>query len=122
MTNVSIGDYSNNFSDHLPVELEMSLTVSPTMIEPNSSPYSVIWSKLTSLNLDEFSMIMEIALDMITIPQCLLHDSCLCNNDDHKFIIEKYFTEIVDAIKQADSILHRTVFLYSFLQKYKMKS
>ena len=109
---ISIGDYSNNFSDHLPVELEMSLTVSPTMIEPNSTggPYSVIWSKLTSLNLDEFSMIMEIALDMITIPQCLLHDSCLCNNDDHKFIIEKYFTEIVDAIKQADSILHRTVF------------
>ena len=113
VSNVVIGNYHDNFSDHLTVEVDLNLTLAKGgNVYSNSTNQSrnIIWSKLSSSNLAEFSATMEVALDLINIPSSVSHGSCLCTDDSHKFDIEMYCTEIVDAIRYADSVLERSVF------------
>ena len=73
-----IGDYHNNVSDHLPVEIELSLSFSVKSSRRNSRPPdNVIWSKLSPAELGHFSSTMEVALDLISILSCALHGNCL---------------------------------------------
>ena len=88
VTNISIGDYHDNHSDHLPVEIEMLLSTPNVNGRDNNHANnynSVIWSKLSPTDLDQFSYTMETALDHIIIPPSILHDQCLCTNDSHKY-------------------------------------
>ena len=113
VTNVSIGDYHDNHSDHLPVKMELSLHI-PSLNDRNknySKNYNgIIWSKLSSIELYHFSSTMETALDHIDIPNSILHGYCLCQDDSHKFDLELYFSRIIDCIMLADSVLERSCF------------
>ena len=111
VTSVKIGDYHDNLSDHLPVELELTVSFSnscPSNV--HSPPNRVIWSKLSSAELHNFSSTMELALDLINIPQCVLHGNCLCFDDEHMIQIEQYFSRLLKAIEVADATLPRSCF------------
>ena len=71
---------------------------------------NILWSKLSPNNLNNYSSTMETALDLIDIPPSILHGQYLCQDDTHKYDIELYFTQIVDSIMLADSMLKRTSF------------
>ena len=45
-----------------------------------------------------------------TIPSSILHGCHLCPDDYHKFDIESYFSQIIDCISLADSVLERSCF------------
>ena len=111
VSNVAIGEYHDNFSDHLPVEVDISLCLSDTgsrHTSHNSNNLNINWSKLQKENLDAYTSTMETALDLISFSPCILHGSFLCTDNCHKYHIEEYFNHIVNAIKMADSILERT--------------
>ena len=55
---------------------------------------------------------METSLDLIDIPTDILHGSCICLDDCHKFSLELYFLKILEAINTADSVLPRSSFKY----------
>ena len=71
---------------------------------------SILWSKLSPVDLSHFSNCMEIALDLIVIPPTILHGCHLCTDDHHKYDIESYFSRIVDSMLSADSTLKRGSF------------
>lgn len=104
---VSIKEYHNNFSDHLPIEIEIELCLSKKAGNGKVTNFqnSVIWSKLSQHDIIDFASTMEIALDLIPIPASIIHGNHICTNDNHKCDIELYCTQIVDAIKKADSLL-----------------
>ena len=113
VTNVSIGNYHDNHSDHLPVEIELSLPIPNINGRDNNhtnNSNGIIWSKLTSLELEQFSSTMETSLDLIDIPNSILHGSCLCQDDYHKLDLEMYFSLLIDCICLADSTLTRSCF------------
>ena len=113
VTKVSVGEYHDNHSDHLPVEVELSLLISSSSCSTNgdSNNYnSIIWSKLSPTELEHYSSTMETALDHIEIPSSILHGYCLCQDDSHKYDVELYFSRIIDCISLADSILARSCF------------
>ena len=114
VSNVSIGEYHDNLSDHLPVEMTLSLNISAnssySASQSNKRHNGIVWSKLCKENIDLYANTMETALDMISIPPCVLHGSYLCNDVHHNHDIETYFDQILNAIKLADSVLERTNF------------
>ena len=113
VSNVAIGEYHNNHSDHLPVEIELKLQipdVNGKCSNHSNNPNNVIWSKLSPEELDYFSSTMETALDLIDIPPSILHGHNLCSDDLHKYDLELYFTRIIDCISLTDSILERSCF------------
>ena len=108
---VKIGQYHDNLSDHLPVEIELNIELSFGTASVSSHPVSnIIWSKLSTEELSDFSETMETALDLIDIPPCLLHGGCLCFDVSHNCQIEYYFNRILTAIEAADATLPRTCF------------
>ena len=113
ITNVSIGDYHNNFSDHLPIDIDLRIRVSSIRSESKASvgsSSSILWNKLSQSDLACYRSSMEIALDHVEIPPSVLHGQCLCDNNLHKYDIELYFNQIVNAIHQADATLPKSVF------------
>ena len=113
ITKVIVCEYHDNHSDHLPVEVELSLQMSNITDKATKSlngNANILWSKLSPNNLNNYSSTMETALDLIDIPPSILHGQYLCQDDTHKYDIELYFTQIVDSIMLADSMLKRTSF------------
>ena len=108
---VKIGDYHDNLSDHLPVELELSVSFASPRPPNAQRPHDqIIWSKLSNADLDRFSTTMELALDLISIPQCVVHGNCMCFNGEHMLQIEHYFSKLLEAIELADATLPRSCF------------
>ena len=112
VTKVSIGDFHDNHSDHLPVEVELLLQT-PIVHERSShlsNVTNIMWSKLSPSNLSHYSSTMETALDFLDIPPSILHGQNLCSDDSHKCDLEMYFSQIIDCITLADSVLKRSCF------------
>ena len=112
VSDVSIGDYHDNVSDHLPVELTLSVSTSTKKGHSKGvhRQSGFVWSKLNSDSLADYASTMETALDLIQIPPSLLHGPHLCNDICHNHDIEMYFDRIYHAIQIADSVIERTNF------------
>ena len=113
ITKVSIGDFHDNHSDHLPVILDLSLSLiggKTSVHDVKNNTKGVLWSKLSPAKLDEYYTSLEQSLDFIEIPGTLLHGSNLCCENSHKHDIEMYFSSIVDSIRFADASLDRCSF------------
>ena len=113
LSDVSIGDFHNNHSDHLPVDVNLSLCfpkVNRIRGDSNQASRGINWSKLSRDVLSNYSLCMETALDLIDIPASILHGQHICTDDIHKCDIEEYFTQIVDSIILADATIERTSF------------
>ena len=93
----------------------MQLSIRTTCSKNNSSSSNkgssyVNWSKLSQTNINGYCATLDDALDLITVPASLLHGSLLCTEDCHKYDIELYCSQIIDAISQADSVLEKRHF------------
>ena len=109
--NVRISTYPDNMSDHLPIEMDLDLNLKNCIaVESTVSNSNVIWSKLSNEQLLDFASTMELGLDMIEIPDCLVHGTHLCFDNDHINAIENYHEKIVGAVRMADATLQRHVF------------
>ena len=111
VSNVTVGEFFDNHSDHLPVIMELSLSFSKKKFtEKNEAKKSVLWSKLSQAKLDEYYMTLEQHLDAIDVPNSIFHGQNLCCDNSHIYDIEMYFTAIVESIRIADSVLERSSF------------
>ena len=112
VSNVSIGHFHDNHSDHLPVvmNLSLSLKMGNNTEQNGSNSKSVLWSKLSPEKLDGYYVTMEQSLDFIEIPNSIIHGQSLCCEDSHKYDIETYCSSIVEAIRFADETLDRCSF------------
>ena len=104
----SISHYGNNLSDHVPVEIVIDVVVE-LFNEQKLAPSEFIpWSSLTDDDVNSFRERMENELDSIIVPfDSVLHGSHSCNSADHVFVLEKYYNDIVDAIRVSDALLPR---------------
>lgn len=106
--NVRISLHGDNLSDHSPVLIDMELSLASNESKKQKCHSSILWSKLDEATLSDYRCQMEIFLDSIDVPYCLLiHGECMCLDNEHKFFLEKYHDLIVDCVKKADLTLPR---------------
>ena len=109
VSNVRISKYGDDLSDHLPVELEIELSVTEISIDKKKVVPSIPWNRLTETDLDLFRRKMSEQLDSISVPfHDLLHGNRCCTNGQHVATIEAYYDSIVNAVIYADSFLPRS--------------
>ena len=97
-----------NTSDHLPVQLQISVEISE--FNHVSSPVTkyIPWSSLNDTDLDVYRESMSNALRDIPIPFFALnHNSELCDNCDCTISLELFYKNIVEAVEIADRTLPR---------------
>ena len=109
-SNIVISHYSDNFSDHLPVTVDIELSISSDNDrQKDCFPASINWANLCDDKKQQYEDCMSVNLAAIDIPfNSLLHGNHCCNSNEHIFCLEKYFCDIVDAIDNADKILPRS--------------
>ena len=110
VSNVSINHFSDNLSDHLPVSACFDLMLNDIVQKKcDYLPASINWENLNEEVRLQYADEMERRLCAIKVPYHeLLHGSHCCDNNDHIFLLEKYFSDIVLAIDNADKCLPRS--------------
>ena len=110
VSNVAICHYPDNLSDHLPVTIDIELCVQS--IGQKKSAYcapSINWSKIDDDTKRQYADAMEECLNSISVPfHTVLHGNCPCDDAGHIFHIEKYFNDIVNAVKTAENYLPKS--------------
>ena len=110
VSNVTINHFSDNLSDHSPVSANFELILSDIVTnKPQYRPASINWDGLKEEVRLQYCDLMEHNLRNINIPfHDLLHGNFCCDSNEHIFAIEKYFTDIVSAISDADKCIPRS--------------
>ena len=129
VVDVRIPKYGDNVSDHLPVELDLNLSVKETVITQKKIFPTVNWQKLSEEDKDLFQKKMTERLNQIYIPfHLLIHGDKSCSNHDHRAAIETYYNQVVEAVLYADGFLPRSTpaiykpYWSSTLSELKQKS
>ena len=106
-SNIEINHFSDNLSDHLPVTISIELSVVASKTEKNDYlPMNVNWANIDDETRQHYASLMEMNLKSIPVPiRSLIHDNECCDSHDHIFLIEKYFSDIINAIEVADQCL-----------------
>lgn len=103
---ISITHCGNNVSDHIPVEMDLSLPIVESSTKKPKLQQYVNWSKLTPELKNAFKERMKDCLANIQIPtHTLFHGNTCCSDNTHKFALEQYYLQIVSAVSEAESIL-----------------
>ena len=98
----------DNVSDHLPVEITISLDICDFLEEKSHITNFIPWSSLTNEENSHYRNSMLSELRNINVPfHALNHNSNLCNNCDCLVALEKFHNDIVLAIAVADCTLPR---------------
>ena len=97
---------ATNVSDHLPVEITISLEVGELFNEGTHVTNFIPWSSLTDVDLEHFREEMYTSLMDVCIPfNALNHNASLCDDCSCHIALEKFYTDIVLAIDQADHFI-----------------
>ena len=107
--NIRVSHYGNNVSDHLPVELDLHVSVTESYVGKRKTLPYVNWKKLSQESLELFKQKMTVNLDSINA-HCtdIHHGNKLCSVDSHKASLENYYNDIVNAVLNAQNCLPRT--------------
>ena len=98
----------DNVSDHLPVEITVSLEIREFFKDESSVTNFIPWSTLSNDELTCYRDTMSSALANIAVPfHVLNHNSGLCDNCDCLISLEKLHEDLVSAVAQADQCLPR---------------
>ena len=98
----------DNVSDHLPVEINVSLKITDFLKEESNVTNYIPWASLSSNEIGTYRNSMLSALRSINVPfNALNHNSRLCNNCDCLTALEKFYNDIVLSIAVADDTLPR---------------
>ena len=68
VSNVRISNYGDNVSDHLPVEIDLQVTISQVPPKAKNLPSYINWRNLSSESIDLFQQKITEALDAIVLP------------------------------------------------------
>ena len=104
--NVRISHDGNNVSDHIPVELDLHVSIDETVnVKPRMRPF-INWRKLSDEHMSLFQEKMVESLSSIEIPpHSVFHGNHCCGDDSHKVVIENYYCDIVKSVVYAESFL-----------------
>ena len=106
--NVCIDHHPLNVSDHIPVRLELNVNISPLIAHNLKSGFYIPWNSLKDSDIDVFRNTMANCLDQIAIPtNSINHCTSHCDESSHILDLERYYSDVVDAVKQADLSLPR---------------
>ena len=98
----------DNVSDHLPVEITISVNICDFLREPSPISYYIPWISLCDEEKANFQECMLSALREITIPiDALNHCHSLCDNGECMIALETFYNKIISAIESADNCLPR---------------
>ena len=98
----------DNVSDHLPVEITITLDICDFFQERSHVTNFIPWTSLSKEETRIYRDSMLTELRNINVPfHALNHNSYLCDNCDCLLALEKYYNDIVSAIAVADSTLPR---------------
>ena len=98
----------DNVSDHLPIEITISVEICDFFREPSKITNYIPWSTLSDVELSNYQTAMTHALRQITIPShALNHANHLCDNCDCIIALETFYKDIIGAIEMADRSLPR---------------
>ena len=109
-SNILISHFSDNASDHLPVSVDIELSINVINdSRPNHHSPSINWANVDEEASLQYANTMKVNLDAISIPfHSILHGSQCCDSVEHIYCIEEYYCAIVDAISNADKLLPRS--------------
>ena len=103
--NVRISAYGDNVSDHIPVEIDLHVSILETkVIQRHESPF-INWSKLSQEQKTTFRTQMTENLLEIPVPSHIFHGDSCCSDENHIFHIEQYYNDIVSAVSNAEMVL-----------------
>ena len=98
----------HNVSDHLPVELTISVGINSFIRETSPLSNFIPWLSLSSDECASYQQLMYYELCQISIPTSALnHGSALCDNCDCLVALESFYNDIISAIQKADNCLPR---------------
>ena len=108
VTSANIVHYGNNVSDHSPVEVVLNIDLDLFKPEKLNHSEYIPWSNLSVNDRTQFSDKMEYELKRINVPyHSILHGNKSCHDVNHISLLEKYYNDIVNAVRVADSFLPR---------------
>ena len=108
VTEAAISHYGNNVSDHSPVEIKLDIDLELFKPEKPIHAEYIPWSSLSDHELETFSETMENELRQINVPfHSIFHGSKTCHEVDHIHLLERYYNDVLNAIRKADSVLPR---------------
>ena len=109
-SNTTVNHFADNTSDHLPVSVDIELDITITNVKKtNNHSSSINWASIDHDTKQKYSDSLKSNLDTIVVPiRSLIHGNHCCDDTDHIFSIEKYFSDIIDAICKADKCLPRS--------------
>ena len=107
VTESNIAHYGNNTSDHSPVEITINVKCKSFSKPVKSYSSYIPWNSLEDEEISNYEFIMDQELNSISIPNSVLHGCVLCTENEHCNDLEKYYSDIVNAIFTADKSLPR---------------
>ena len=109
VSNVRIGNYGNNVSDHVPVELDLTVQIREVELTRAMPRSYVNWNKLSDDSKRIFRQTMADRLASINVDyNCIIHGDCCCPDDEHKVHLENYYCDIMSAVIEAESVLPKS--------------
>ena len=107
--NVRISQYGNNVSDHVPVELDLHVSIDDIVDVNRMKSCFVNWRLINEEQRTLINEKMAESLSSIQIPtHFIFHGNCCCEDDLHKVDVANYYCDIVKAIIHAESFLPKT--------------
>ena len=98
----------DNVSDHLPVEITVSLEICDFLEEKSQISNFIPWASLSNEEIRLYRESMLTELRNINVPfHAFNHNSTLCNNCDCLIALEEFYINIVSAIAVSDNTLPR---------------
>ena len=108
VSRVGIFQDGDNVSDHLPVEMDITLHITEVDTKKPRLPLYVNWKKLTAEQKTFFKDKMVECLSKVNVPPDIYHGNKCCNENTHNFLLEQYYLDIVAAVSRAELILPKT--------------
>ena len=111
LSNFSILDDGDNFSDHYPIMMKMQISFKPSVQMPqrNSNKRTLNWAKQKASDIDAYTTRLQRLVDALSEPEVLsqCHATCLCNDDKCKAEAQAEYDALIGCLISADATLQR---------------
>ena len=105
----TILDEGENPSDHLPITMNMSITIPSKRVDsvPVTSAPTLKWNKISAHHIQTYSNSLSAALHSRQFNSAVSCDRCHCQQSDCRDLIQRDYEFIISSIRTADATLPR---------------
>ena len=113
INNCQIIDEGENLSDHLPIMMTLSVSISQeiTYSEKIQPQAKLRWNKLSSADTRAYTERLSLIVDQMTILRgelsCNVCNNCHCTSERCRYFLQQEYDDLVSCIKSADEALPR---------------